>query len=409
MPVDKGSIPGQLSPVAADMTSKRLPHMSRPRPPSAITRLLLGPTPQRRRHVALIAMSLAPYAGSMICILHGRHLGLMPAEVASGLLGICVTTFLVFFLLVRSGWSQRFEDPVLTLPHAICSVLTTLGAYASLGDHRGNVVILMAQVIMLSMFRLKPRQVLTLAVATVALLGVCIFAITVKDPVVYKAPTGWSHFILAGSTLLSLGLIGKWVSDIRVRITRQSRELTEAIDTLQQMATTDMLTGTLNRRMLTELLEGEFKLWERTGQRFCVVLFDVDHFKQVNDRHGHAVGDLVLKRFVESSRPQLRQVDKLGRWGGEEFLLLLPHATLDTALVAADRIRQSFEDLRFDEAPGLRVSISGGVAEVRPDEALEHTIDRADAALYSAKQAGRNRCMDADERSAASMPGEVNA
>jgi diguanylate cyclase (GGDEF)-like protein len=383
--------------------------MSRPRPPTALTRLLLGPTPQRRRHVALMFMLLAPYAGSTISILHGRHLGLMPPGLATALLGISLSTFLGFFLLVRSGWSERFEDPLLTLPHATCSVLITLGAYASLGDHRGNAAILMAQVIMLSMFRLKPRQVLMLGVSTVVMLGACILAITLKDPVLYKPSTGWTHFILAGSTLLLLALIGKWVSDIRVRITRQSRELTEAIDTLQQMATTDMLTGTLNRRMLTELLEGEFKLWERTGQRFCVALFDVDHFKQVNDRHGHAVGDLVLKRFVERSRPQLRQVDKLGRWGGEEFLLLLPHASLDAALVAADRIRESFEALRFDEAPGLRVSVSGGVAEVRPGEVLEHTIDRADAALYSAKQAGRNRCMDADERSTASLPTGANA
>jgi diguanylate cyclase (GGDEF)-like protein len=88
---------------------------------------------------------------------------------------------------------------------------------------------------------------------------------------------------------------------------------------------------------------------------------------------------------------------------------LLPHASLDAALVAADRIRESFEALRFDEAPGLRVSVSGGVAEVRPGEVLEHTIDRADAALYSAKQAGRNRCMDADERSTASLPTGANA
>ncbi len=371
--------------------------MSRLHPSSAFSRLLLGTQPQMRRHVWLAVLSLAPYVGSTIGIVHARHLGLMSSAVATGLLVASLSTFVFFFALVRSGWSQRFDDPVLALPHSLCAILISLAAYASLGDHRANVIILMTQVVVLSMFRLRPKQVLGLGVTTVALLGACILFVTLRDPVHYKPASGWAHFVLAGSTILALSLIGKWVSDIRVRIARQSRELTEAIDTLQQMATTDMLTGTLNRRMLTELLEHEFKVWERTGTGFCVALFDVDHFKLVNDRHGHAVGDVVLRSFVNSSRPQLRQVDKLGRWGGEEFLLMLPHVSLDAALVAAERVRSSFEALRFDETPGLRVTISAGVAEIRHGETLEHAIDRADAALYRAKQSGRNRCQAADD------------
>ncbi len=382
------------------MLSKRLPHMSRPRPPSAFSLLLLGHNPQVRRHVWLVVLSLTPYLGSTIGIVHAQHLGIMSPFMAHVLLCASLSTYLLFFALVRSGWSQRFEDPVLALPHSLCAILTSLVAYASLGDHRANVIILMTQVVVLSMFRLKPKQVLGLGVTTVAMLGACILLVTQHDPVHYKPASSWAHFVLAGSTILALSLIGKWVSDIRVRIARQSRELTEAIDTLQQMATTDMLTGTLNRRMLTELLEHEFKVWERTGTRFCLALFDIDHFKQVNDEHGHAVGDLVLRQFVSISRPQLRQVDKLGRWGGEEFLLMLPHANLDASLVAAERVRASFEALRFDESPGLRVTLSAGVAEIRPGETLEHAIDRADAALYRAKHSGRNRCQLADDSSA---------
>jgi diguanylate cyclase (GGDEF)-like protein len=348
----------------------------------------------------MVLVSLVPYTCGMVGIVHSHHLGYMTDTQATVLSALNLTTFLMFYLLVRSGWSQRFRDPVLALPHSLIAVMISMGAYASLGDIRANVVLLVAQIVVLSMFRLQPRQVLWLGITTVAMLGCCIVFVSYRDPVHYKATTGWSHFVLAGSALLSLSLIGKWVSDMRVRIASQARELSDAIGTLQQMATTDMLTGTLNRRMLTELLENEHKQWERSGKAFCVALIDIDHFKQVNDQWGHAVGDVVLRRLVEASRPQMRQVDKLGRWGGEEFLLMLPHVRLDSAAVAADRLRANFEAQRFDEAPGLRVTLSVGVAEVRRGESLEHTIDRADAALYAAKQAGRNRCLvatDADQ------------
>jgi len=381
--------------------------MSRTPPPNLFSRILLGTDRQLRRHVWFTLLSFVPYVGSVVGIVHAWHLGYMTDTQAEVLLGVMLTICAVLYPLVRSGWSARFRDPVLALPHAICSVLVSLGAYASLGPIRANVIILIAQIIVLSMFRLRPRQVLGLGVATVAMLGACIVFVTVRDPVHYTPASGWAHFVLAGSSLLSLSLIGKWVSDIRARIARQAGELTDAIATLQQMATTDMLTGTLNRRMLTELMENEFKLWERTGGAFCLVLIDIDHFKQVNDRYGHGVGDVVLRRFVQDALPQLRQVDKLGRWGGEEFLLMLPRVSMEAALVAAERLRSSFEALRFDEAPGLRVTLSAGVAQIRPGEALEHTVDRADAALYRAKQTGRNRCQAAAEPGAGAQAGDA--
>ena len=384
--------------------------MSLNKPTHPLRELLLGSDLQQQRHVLLALLTLVPYVCSTVGIVHSLHLGYMSPRQAAVLTTLSLSTFTVFYLLVRSGWSKRFRDPVLALPHAVCAVLIAISAYASLGDIRANVIILIAQIIVLSMFRLRPREVLWLGITTVLMLGACIAYVSYRDPLHYKATTGWGHFALAGSTLLALSLIGKWVSDIRMRIALQARELTEAIHTLQQMATTDMLTGTLNRRMLTELLDNEFRLWERSGTPFCVVLIDIDHFKQVNDRHGHGVGDKVLRLLVDNATPQLRQVDKLGRWGGEEFLLMLPHATLDAAVVAAERLRGSFEALRFDDVPGLRVTLSAGVAQVRPGETLEHTIDRADAALYRAKQAGRNRCLPSrDEGAAPSAMPDVHA
>ncbi len=377
------------------MAERRTPHMTPLSPLKFLLHGLLGREPRVRASVQMVLVTLVPYLCSVGGIAHSHYLRYMTDMQALVLSSLSVTTFVVFYVLVRSGWSQRFRDPVLAFPHALISVLICMGAYASLGDIRANVLLLVAQVVVLSMFRLEPKQVLALGVSTVALLGACIVVVSLRDPVHYKASTGWGHFVLAGASLLALSLIGKWVSDMRVRIASQARELSDAIGTLQQMATTDMLTGTLNRRMLSELLDDEHRHWERTGVSYCVALLDIDHFKQVNDKWGHAVGDVVLRRLVDATRPQMRQVDKLGRWGGEEFLLLLPHVNLDSALIATDRLRATFEALRFDEAPGLRVTLSAGVAEVARGETLEHAIDRADRALYAAKADGRNRVLPA--------------
>jgi diguanylate cyclase (GGDEF)-like protein len=268
-----------------------------------------------------------------------------------------------------------------------------MAAYMVLGQHRANTMILIAQTIVLSMFRLRPAQVLSLGVFTVVMLLVCIVGLSLYDPVMYAPAAGATHFIVAGSTLLTLSLIGKWVSDIRVRIGRQARELEEAVTTVKQMATNDMLTGVLNRRVMTDMAESELKLIERNSAPMCMALIDIDHFKQVNDQFGHHAGDVVLKGMAQHVQSQLRQVDKLARWGGEEFLLMLPRVGEVEATAALERLRQSVEALEFADHPYLKITFSAGFARAQPGETLEHLIERADEALYDAKRQGRNRCL----------------
>jgi diguanylate cyclase (GGDEF)-like protein len=147
--------------------------------------------------------------------------------------------------------------------------------------------------------------------------------------------------------------------------------------------------------MMTDLAEAELKLAERTGAPMCMALIDIDHFKNVNDRFGHHTGDMVLKGVARHAQTQLRQVDKFGRWGGEEFLLLLPRVSPLEAMQALERLRQAVESLAFEGHAQLRVTFSAGLAEARPGETLEHLIERADHALYEAKRQGRNRCLAA--------------
>lgn len=357
----------------------------------SLSNVLLGVEPHQRRHVLLILLTLQPYAVSVGVIMHSVHLGLLDLRAAQQLTVASVLTFLTFFALVRSGWSQRFGDPVLTFPHALISIALCMAAYIQLGENRGNVMILIAQTIVLAMFRLKPMQVLLLGVFTVLSLSASIVFMMMTGSLGNSSSSVWTHFVVGGSTLLTLSLIGKWVSDIRVRIGRQARELQEAVDTVKQMATTDMLTGALNRRMMTDMAETELRLIERTGAPLCMALIDIDHFKHVNDHFGHHAGDAVLRGMAQHTQGQIRQVDKFSRWGGEEFLIMLPNIASSEAMIAVERLRQSVAALNFPGYPELRVTFSAGVAQALVGETLEHLIERADQALYEAKGLGRNR------------------
>jgi diguanylate cyclase (GGDEF)-like protein len=118
-------------------------------------------------------------------------------------------------------------------------------------------------------------------------------------------------------------------------------------------------------------------------------MLDLDHFKRINDQHGHPVGDAVLKRFAEIVHANLRGSDIFGRWGGEEFLVIAPHLHLNDAVKMAEKLRHAIEDAGFDD--GIRLTTSIGVSEYRTGEPASALIDRADHALYAAKGAGRNR------------------
>jgi diguanylate cyclase (GGDEF)-like protein len=140
-----------------------------------------------------------------------------------------------------------------------------------------------------------------------------------------------------------------------------------------------------------ELLVQQVKQAERVGRGFSLCILDLDHFKQINDSFGHGVGDEVLRSFADLARRKLRETDALARWGGEEFLLLMPDTTVDQALLVVQRMRAGLTDLHVADAlPELRLTFSAGLTEFQFDEALETTIERADRLLYQAKSEGRN-------------------
>lgn len=157
----------------------------------------------------------------------------------------------------------------------------------------------------------------------------------------------------------------------------------------RRLAVTDPLTGAFNRRHLDVCLRAALERRARFGERACLVLFDVDRFKDINDRLGHATGDAVLKTIVALARNRARTLDLLFRVGGEEFALLLSGTALMDAFVVAEHLRARIAETRVVD--GLRVSISIGVSELRDGQSPLGWLDDADHALYSAKRAGRNR------------------
>ena len=158
---------------------------------------------------------------------------------------------------------------------------------------------------------------------------------------------------------------------------------------LERRAETDCLTGAYNRMKYEELIQKELERGERYGRPLSLVMFDIDHFKQVNDRHGHAFGDRVLKSVACIADEHKRKVDSLFRWGGEEFMIVSPDTDLEQAMFLAERIRTAVEQREFNGAG--KVTVSLGITRLRTGDTADELIKRVDAALYKAKANGRNR------------------
>ncbi|APZ43672.1 sensor domain-containing diguanylate cyclase [Acidihalobacter ferrooxydans] len=161
--------------------------------------------------------------------------------------------------------------------------------------------------------------------------------------------------------------------------------------TMQQRALTDPLTGAANRRHGEEILALELDRANRYGHALSVIMLDLDHFKRVNDTHGHAVGDIMLCSVARTVDEQLRTSDHLARWGGEEFLVIAPELDDASVLAVAERIRTHISHLRIPEASEICPSASFGVAFLRTGDTPDTLFARADQALYRAKNGGRNQ------------------
>lgn len=173
----------------------------------------------------------------------------------------------------------------------------------------------------------------------------------------------------------------KELHEINEKLERKSRKF-------EKIAATDPLTGLYNRMKFLELFISEYTVMAQRHNDLSILVIDLDHFKEVNDTYGHNIGDEVLKQVSNLLLKELRNVDILCRWGGEEFVVLLPAADCDNAWLIAEKIRSAIEAFSLEGIPGITASI--GVSQIKEGDDLHEVIERADKALYSAKMAGRN-------------------
>jgi len=190
------------------------------------------------------------------------------------------------------------------------------------------------------------------------------------------------------------------IKRLQDELDQKNRELEVANKRLRRLSITDGLTELFNHRHMHELLHDEFERTKRSGEPLALVMLDLDRFKQVNDTYGHPTGDVILYETARILQETAREIDMVGRYGGEEFIAILPDTGEEAAAQFAERIRQAVADHVYrDDANELRMTLSSGVASF-PAEGIDHPdvlIKRADEALYAAKEGGRNRVVRASE------------
>jgi diguanylate cyclase (GGDEF)-like protein len=191
--------------------------------------------------------------------------------------------------------------------------------------------------------------------------------------------------------IAAVALLSGYAALLIRQLRRQRIEIDAAMAQVHQLAAHDELTGLWNRRHAQQAFQIELQRASRSKRPLCLALVDIDNLKQINDQRGHAVGDEVLRAFALEACVALRKTDLLARWGGEEFLILLPETKVDDAMATLERLRQRIDDASIVGLAVHAVTVSIGITLHGPDETLEATLDRANHALYIARVKGHNR------------------
>jgi len=354
---------------------------------------IFGPDRSTRARTAAILLCALMYVICCGAAYQAANLQLMRPFAPPLLLLTSLPAYVVFYSLVRTGRTKGLSDPALMLPQNLFALIAIAFAYTAIGPHdRGIVLVLIALVMVFGMYTHTPKQSVAIGLLAMLLLGVSMGVLAHVDPDYYPPELEMLRFELLLGTVPSLIFCAHQLTSWRNRLTIQRRELRVALEDVQRMATRDVLTGLFNRRFMQERLEEAIKRFDRYGERFALVLVDLDHFKKINDQHGHKVGDQALMAFASAAGLVLRDTDVLARWGGEEFLFVLPNTAAHKSLAALERLRQSLEVATVSpDVPTLRVRFSAGIAVHDTARTLSQTLERADHALYEAKRRGRNQ------------------
>ncbi|QIE30502.1 Diguanylate cyclase, GGDEF domain (plasmid) [Caballeronia sp. SBC2] len=314
------------------------------------------------------------------------------AWIACVLICLCI-----FHMLIRSGWSRRFGDAALSQAQIVFAIFAVMAGYTITGAARSAVLLPFVVVLNFGAFSIGWRRMVQLTVFALVVMGAVIVWMHARWPRRYSTVVDLSNFLVCMITLPGASALAMRLNSLQARLKQQRLDLKAALNRIQDLATLDELTGLANRRRARELLLTEITRVDRAVQSFSVALLDLDHFKQLNDRFGHAGGDQILCCFSEVARASVRSVDTVARWGGEEFLILMPETDVSHAFDVMERLRERIATLGVTSEQGdMHFTFSAGVAGHRLGQSVDETIVRADRALYAAKAEGRNRVECAD-------------
>ena len=320
-------------------------------------------------------------------------LGFSPLAPTVWLAMTVLFTSAAFYVALRSGWNLRFKrDPALALGQLVVGMLYFYWMYALAGLAAGAVIIITASHIAYSMFGMNVAQVRRLVFISLVNLGVTIALCAWLAPERFPWREQIVTYLYACIVVPLIARLATQVASLHERLRAQRSELKAALARVQELAIWDDLTQVHNRRHLMEQMQVEFRKLARKPAPLCLALLDIDLFKSVNDRFGPGAGDEVLRRFSASAKTIVRNTDLLGRWGGEEFMVMFPDTPRAQAEVALQRLRGHLSRMDLNDiAPDLKITFSAGLVELVADDTLEAAIERADQAMYRAKTGGRNR------------------
>ena len=356
-----------------------------------IADVVLGPPGRQRMRASQALLALVVYMLFAVVQQFEVALGLIDFTESCWLMAVMLGGALAFYGVIRSGLNLHIEsDPALTLAQTAFGVVGSAAWYAVTGPARGAVLTLQVLILVFAMFWLRPAQSRALAGLAFALLGAVMLWKSRTDALRYPPAVELTHAVLAAIVLVAVAVLAGRMGAMRARLKAQKHDLQHALDRIFQLASRDELTGLVNRRHMSTLIQGE-RTRASNDATMTIALLDIDLFKRINDSHGHLAGDAVLRDFAAASRLALRANDVLARWGGEEFLLMLPGTTPAQAIRSIERLREGLAQHSFDAvAPGLKVTFSAGLCACIEGDPLEACIERADQAMYRAKTLGRN-------------------
>lgn len=339
----------------------------------------------------------AVYVFSLAALWHAVAAGLVKPAESAWLTQFTVVGLLGFYAAIRTGFTERLSDPALTLPQMGFAIVSLALAYHICPKVRGMLLMVVALVLVFGAFTLTPRRCRELGWLAVAALGASMAWGVLTEPDIFLPTIEAYHFVFSLAVLTTVAHVAGELSRLRVGQKAQKIALREALDRVHQLATHDELTGLPNRRHVQQWMAHEMARQQRQGATLCVALLDMDHFKRINDQHGHAMGDEVLRQFSAQAQRVLRDGDVMARWGGEEFLLVMPDTTLDQAEAVLHRLRLHLQrPASWGACAGAPVSFSAGLTAHASAESLDDTVKRADHALYQAKRQGRDRIVSAE-------------